>query len=577
MAWYEVDSLTIHAGSIAWGDLTRTHTDNGVKLGLNEVAEEPGFDYEFVFESIPGTVDNFRFKMNGYYDGNVAHVVKAYAYNYHFGSWSELGTIAKAASDQTYEWASLDADDWSDSGQAKIRIIHETFGTVGHYLRIDQLVIEELPLTTAVPTTAPPTVVPTTLATTPAPTSPIPPTTPVPTTTAVPTTPVPTTLFTTAPPTTPFPYDPDKDVWFNCYGNNYAGVLIIEITITGHSLSASYGLDELELSIPITITGTVPKSALYSLDDLELSIEISITGWAVANELRANWVGWSKIGEANFALDLVNDAGFRPMSWKGFVYRVEKLNSNVVIYGSEGVTAAFPVSSPAPTFGFREVLNIGVKNKTAMAGDEFVHFFIDVLGCLYMITPKAGQFGSIYENLEKLGYEEFLLPLVNPVLTWDASEQRLHISDANTGYIFTEGSLGGGYANLTGLYRIKDDLTAVSPGTVVAEPVEICTDIIDFKRRGLKSIENIETDAISDVPLIGAIDYRYKKTEEFKTSDWSPLNNEGVLHLRAAGTEFRFRLKGLDHGTFDLSYMLIHFKLIDQRFTRDPREPVDAY
>lgn len=409
-----------------------------------------------------------------------------------------------------------------------------------------------LPPTSAAPTTvAPTTLSPTTLG----------PTTLAPTTLAP--TAAPTTTLTTSAPTTPPPKNPDLDKVFNCYGNNYAGVLIIEITIEGHSLSASYGLEDLELSIPITITGEVPSSALYTLDDLELTIETSITGWGVANELKKNWVGWSKIGEADFELDLVNDAGFKAMSWPGYVYKVLKLDKSVAIYGSGGVTLAYPVDSPMPTFGFRELLGTGVKNKTAIIGDEFNHFFIDVLGCLYKLTAKG---------LLDLGYEEFLLPLINPTLSWDDSEHRLYISSATIGYIYSEDTLVGGYANLTGLYRIKDNLTAAAPDTVIADPVHVCTDVIDFKRRGLKSIESMQFDVISEVPLVAAIDYRYEKSEDFKTTQWSPLNNEGVAHIRAAGVEFRIRLKGLDHGTFDWSYISVQYKFIDQRFTRDPNE-----
>jgi hypothetical protein len=250
------------------------------------------------------------------------------------------------------------------------------------------------------------------------------------------------------------------------------------------------------------------------------------------------------------------------MSWKGYVYRVMQLDKNVVIYGSKGVTVAFPVTSPSPTFGFKDVLNIGIKNKTAIAGDQFVHYFIDVTGCLYKLSS---------EGLNSLGFEEFLSGMINPTLLWDATDSRLHISDINKGYIYNEQVLTGGYANLTGLYRLKDNLTLVSPDTVIATPVYIVTDIIDFNRRGLKSIENVEVDTISEVPLFVAIDYRYKKTEEFKTTGWTQVNNEGVAHIRVSAVEFRIRLKGLDHGTFKWSYLNIHYKYVDQRFTRDQR------
>jgi len=537
MAWYEVDSLVITVGSIAWGTLARTTTDDGLVLGLDEVAADPGFDYTFLFESIPGTVTHFRFTMNGFYDGSSGNTVIVYAWNYTSSTWFQIGTIVTNSADQDYAWSTLDVTNYSSGGQAKVRFYCDGVGEVGKYLRIDQLVIDNM-----TPTTAPPTTVPTTL--------------------------VPTTTLTTPPPTTNFPYDPYRNVTFNCFGNNYAGVLIVETSITGHSLDASYELEDFELSIPITITGDVPASALYVLDDLELSIDISIEGWGVANDNLKNWVAWSKIGDVSFALDRVNDAGRRPMSWPGYVYQVIQLDKNVVIYGSGGITLAFPVAEPAPTFGFKDLSKVGVKNKTAVCGDLFVHHYIDILGNLCKVTTNG---------IENLGFDEFLSLLTNPVLIWDAAEQSLYISDEETGYVLNESVLTGGYANFTGLYRIKDNLTAVSPDTVVTKPVYIVTDIIDFKRRGLKTIENVNTDIISDLPIYGAIDYRYKKTEEFRTTDWVQLNESGVLNLRATATEFRIRIKSVDNGTFDISYMRIHFKFVDQRFTHDPKEEIDVY
>jgi len=407
------------------------------------------------------------------------------------------------------------------------------------------------PPTTLSPTTlAPTTLAPTTLA----------PTTLTPTTTP-PTSLAPTTTLTTLTPTTPSPRNPLNDKTFNCKADNYAGVLFVDTYIEGVAASPSYGLTDLELVVETTISGNVPTSALYILEDLALIVDTYITGWAVANDERSNWVGWSKIGEADFTIDMVNDAGFKTLEWSGYIYNVLKLDKNIVIYGSGGITLAFPVSEPIATFGFKPLLNIGIKNKTAVTGDEFVHFFIDTLGHLYKLSS---------EGLEKLGYEEFLLPLINPVLTWDAAERRLYISSASVGYIFNEGSLTGGYTNLTGLYRIKDNIEAISPETVIADAVELVTDIIDFRRRGMKSIESLQFDVTSDVDIYVAIDYRYRKNEEFQTTNWSPLNDSGVAHIRASGTEFRIRCKGLKYGTFDLSYISVQYKFIDQRFSRDP-------
>jgi len=557
MSWWEADSFTINVGSVSSGAITDTYTDDGNRHVLNETTGSPGFDYEYWFAGVP-SLTSFRFVVNGYYDGNPAHYANAYAWNYTLSIWQYLGQMPDETADQTYNFPSLGAD-FISGGQAKIRFTHPVSGAVGHYLRLDMINIENLgaDVTTAAPTSVPPTsLAPTTLAPT----------------TLLSSTAPPTTTLTTPAPTTPPPHNHDNDTWFNCWSNNYAGVLAVDVSVDGYSLNASYGMETLELAVEVTISGGVPTSGLYVADD-DLVIVTSISGWGVANEEKKNWVGWSKIGDVSFELDLTNDAGFRPMSWGGYLYQTLPLSKEVIIYGSGGVTRAYPVSSPAPTFGFKDILKVGVKNKTAIAGDDQIHFFVDILGCLWAITSSASAVEP-EPKLQRIGYEEYLRDMTNPVLLWDAAKRRLYISDANTGFIYNDSALTGGHAGLTGLYRIASNLTAVGPETLIANPVHICTDIIDFERRGLKSIESVQTDIITDVPVLGAIDYRYKKSEPFRTTPWSPVNNEGVLHRRTAGVEFRIRFKTLDYGTFDMTYMSIQFKFIDQRFTRDPKGPL---
>jgi len=571
--WWEANSLTINTGAIDSGALTDTYVIDGTDLVLGEVTGDPGFDYEIDFAGIPGDLVSFRFIMYGYYSGNAAHTTLVQAWNYTTSAWVLLGNLPDESGDQSYIFPTIPTADYVSGGAAIFRLYHPQSGVGSHDLNIDMLLIENMgvDVTTAVPTTVPPTTVPPTtlppttlIVTTIAPTTLIvttlPPTTVPPTTVIPPTTPV---------PTTPPPRTRENDVLFNCRANNYAGVLIMDMDIDqSYSLSASYGLAELELSMDMEISGTTPLSGLYSMSELELAMDMVLSGWGVANDSRKNWVGWSKIGNVSFVLDRVNDAGFRPMSWSGYVYQTLQLDKNVVIYGSGGATLAHPVSKPLATFGFKDLPIKGIKNKTAVAGDQFVHYCVDILGCLIKVTT---------EGVARLGYEEFLLPMINPVLTWDAADQRLHISDVTGGFVYNDSILTGGYAKLTGLYRIKDVLVAVSPDNVETDPVAICTDSFDFERRGLKSIESIQTDAISEVPLLMAIDYRYNKKEEFRTTEYTPLNNEGVAHIRTAGVEFRIRLKGLDGGTFNLSYFSIQFKFIDQRFTRDPKGPLDVY
>ena len=554
MAWWEPDSFTINTGSVTSGTVADAYTINGTDHVLDEVSGTPGFDYEYWFENIPAAVTFFRMVGYGHYDGSPSHFPRAEAWNYTLSAWVLLATFPSASVDGYYTFPIIPTSDYVSGGQCKIRLNHNQAGNPTHKLYVDMINLENMgaDATTAVPTTNVPTTTP--------------PTTVAPTTLA-PTTVVPTTMLTTSAPTTPPPLVHDNNLIFFCSGNNYQGTLFMPVTISGLNFNPTFVMADDELTIPMTISGGVPIAQVFDADG-ELEIEISIEGSGTVNSDKTNWVGWSKIGNASFVLDMTNDSGFRPMSWKGYVYQVIQIDKNVVIYGSGGVTLAYPATSPMPTFGFKEIYNVGVKNKTAVAGDKFVHYFIDVLGALYKFSEKG---------LEKLGYEEFLVDLTNPVLTYDPAEKRLYISSVEDSYIFNDGALTGGYDNLNGLYRVGNSIQALSDSDVVMKPVYIITDEIDFERRGLKSIESMQFDTISEVPLFAAIDYRFNKSEGFRTTEWSPLNKSGVVHRKCSGYDFRIRLKGLDHGSFDLSYISIQFKFIDQRFTRDPKGALNVY
>jgi hypothetical protein len=222
-----------------------------------------------------------------------------------------------------------------------------------------------------------------------------------------------------------------------------------------------------------------------------------------------------------------------------------------------------PVGSPMATFGFKEILYTGIKNKTAVAGDKTIHFFIDKEGALYSLSG---------EGLQRYGYEEFLYPLVNPVMLLDSVKHLLYISDATTGYIFYQKSLGGGYVGLTGIKKSANTITAIAPEVIEVDSFEICTDSFDFGNRGLKHIDSVQFGIDTEEPLYAAIDYKYSLGDSFKTTNWIMLNKEGVAFIRIAGVEFRFRLKSVYYVDAELDYINIQMQQTDNRYNRGVRQ-----
>jgi len=363
------------------------------------------------------------------------------------------------------------------------------------------------------------------------------------------------------------PYrDPTKDTWFDCVRNNYQGILAVDLEIQGQPLSAHFALPENSLTIEFDLEHSISRSALFELggnattdEAFDLTLEMYLEGDVVVNEQRSNWVGWSKIGQATFHADLMNDAGFMPMPFKGWIYAVKQLEKNFIAYGSHGVAMLFPASSPMPTFGMQRLLQIGLKGKNAITGDHSAHFFIDSKGALWKLSG---------EGLAKLGYEEFLSELSNPSMHFDLFNRWVLISDANQGYILTDKGLGGGYGNLSGYIIIDGEPFAVSPDELEIDTPELTTAPIDFGYRGLKTVESVQFGLDVDQLAYAAIDYKYSKSSAYVTSQWVRLSPEGVAFIRVAGTDFRFRLKLAEPGFCEISYINIQYKRTDYRYVR---------
>lgn len=363
-------------------------------------------------------------------------------------------------------------------------------------------------------------------------------------------------------PRPPRPVESYEYVWAYIFENTtYSGVPVAHAMIHADMKVGSFlGL----LSATATLSGKMIPGTVASGVISAAHASIFADFYNIPPKL--NWVAWSKIGEAKVKLDLTNDAGFRPMMFPGFVYAIKKLGKNAVVYGANGVAELYPVGSPAPTFGYNQVSNIGLLSKDAVAGNEFLHYFIDRLGTLCRLAAQSGK------GVERLGYWEFLKPLADGnkkvVLNFDELNKRLFIANGSVGFIYTDSGLGGGFSKLTALQTLGSSLLTASSSIEAATGFEICTDIIDFATRGIKTVYNVDlgTDASQD--LYVAVDYRFDKQTAWATTPWKLCNKEGVAFIVAAGIEFRIRVKSLVNVTLELDYLNIRYKTTDKRFYR---------
>ena len=262
--------------------------------------------------------------------------------------------------------------------------------------------------------------------------------------------------------------------------------------------------------------------------------------------LKRNWVKWSNIGNLDFTIWKDNVAGERPLDWKGWVYCVKKLKNRVIVYGENGVSLLTPSDVH---FGLNTIYRIGLKSKNAIAGDDAVHFFID----------NKDQLFSMGENLELLGYSEYLSDMTDPVMSYDVENSLVYICDGTYGFVYSpkDKSLGSGPVNVTGLSSQGGTLYVVSPATIVTPVFKICTDIHDMGTRKNKTVFEVEFGTDLSGPFQAAIDYRRDKADSFTTTPWYEVPESGSVFITAMGREFKIRARAVAWEYLEIDYITI--------------------
>lgn len=397
-------------------------------------------------------------------------------------------------------------------------------------------------MSTAPPTTVVPTTVPTTAALT----------TLEPTTDAA-TTLTPTTFLTTAAPTTAAPIS--GDIVFE--QNLIVNVDPLEIILSIHGFSLNTVVFVLPLEIEISIEGEFAHDTLVVVDPLnfELSIVhdgvVSTGGGGVEVPLTgtgSNWVKWSKIGYLDFTIDEMNEAGERPLDWRGPVYHIIKLGKSLIAYGQNGVT----ILSPSGVhWGMQTISRIGIKNKGSACGNEFEHYFIDQKERLCKLSG---------EGVEILDYSEYLSVMTNPRMSFDIELGLIYICDGTYGFVYStrSKSLGTGPINITGVGTQSGTLYITAPGEIEIPKFHICTDIYDLNTRKLKTIQWIEVGTDLTHKLQMMIEARFANNDRFFQSKWALVNPSGIAHIPCYGVEFKFHLRSYIYEFIELDYLRIN-------------------
>jgi hypothetical protein len=328
----------------------------------------------------------------------------------------------------------------------------------------------------------------------------------------------------------------------------YKGVIYFVSTLDGDYITPVVFADPIEIGLSLSWAGEVRDLAIPTLPIVVTMGIIFDTDFFISLEYpQNNWVWWSKIGEMTFEEDRSNEAGKRPMEWSGDVYDIRKFDDHVIVYGAGGISK---LKASGVNWGLKTIFKVGIKSKLASTGTELLHWFVDATGDLWSYD---GQF--------KLhGWKEYLDPLGDVVLNYDAAEKLLYICDGTSGYVYSveNDSLCAGPINVAGIHY-KDNVTYITAPAAIEIPLfALCTDIYDMGTRKEKTIFNIEVGTNVDVILQAAVDFRVHRENIFTSLPWVPVTTRGIAYIPCYGVEFKFRLRALTYAYFELDYMKVN-------------------
>ena len=340
------------------------------------------------------------------------------------------------------------------------------------------------------------------------------------------------------------------------------------------------------------VTGGFNSSNFWNNDWLDiftkwkagLSTQIDLP----TTDIDSNWVLWSSIGGGDFPLwlfypdraflgnirgtsetgytwsktmimDMIikNQFGFMPLPWQGDVYVIKPLGKELIVYGSNGISALTPIQDPVPTYGLRNISSVGIMGRGAVGGDVKQHVFLDNNGFLWRMT---GQEPS------RLGYREFFTGFsANTIISFDNRDEEFYISDETNSYLLTPRGLGEAKERVTSLVDKVGVLSGVIEDSGDSES-QVVTDTIDFG--SIATIQAVHLPMVASADVDVAIDYRYDYSSSFVRSPFIRVNNQGVAFMLVSASQVRIVIKSSDYSNMDLDEIEYTVQFADKRFRR---------
>lgn len=273
--------------------------------------------------------------------------------------------------------------------------------------------------------------------------------------------------------------------------DNFGGSGVFELTVSSDNLIAQDAIDgeinfdftfgELEFIVSSIVDFTTNSDVTFYFDwsDADLIIE----------EIKKNWLSWSKFGQLDWTIDRSNEAGETPMGWSGEIFAIIPYYDRLICYGSGGVSEA---QFKEEWVSLTTIKTTGLKGRKAVCGGHYSHFMIDVDGNLIEVSNKANL--TVRVNLTKLGYKYFLSKLSeNVIMSYSDLRGEIYICDEKLGFMYdiTTGVLVEYYKGITdcGNYQGETILVGQKPARIT--PMVVQLPRYNFGVKGTKLLREV--------------------------------------------------------------------------------------
>lgn len=265
--------------------------------------------------------------------------------------------------------------------------------------------------------------------------------------------------------------------------------------------------------------------------DWPFAVELAILGYP-DNTSFDNYAGHLK--------ELVHEGviGFIPIP-DDDVKLLKPLGRATMVYGERTVGVIIPADpASGARFVYHRLLEIGVKGRSAVAGDDSSHVMLDSQGAFWRFTGEGAP--------ERLDYRAHTSVLsVSTVGAYDPEEGDYWFVDSDTCMVLTPTGASFNKTRAWSLFCHPSlGLVGVKDASADNGAFEIVTTPYDMKRRTVKATTVIELGFENITSLSVTNMFRYPQDTSWRSAPAQSIVDHPVVYQRISATDFKLKITG---------------------------------